>query len=312
MQQRLNEVIEKLGVAEKEIVEKKFYSKLIIWTRLVDEVEAGLTYIDDLSNKTQSFESIKSNLGNLVDQVAALSIGDDPSGVTTIQQSYSAFAQRDYEHLLDLKLLLRAATEDLTDIQSLKKINAEAVKRKTELEKAFSDYTSKQSENSTRTLAKYFDIRLKDLKSNNNKLTSVNSWNKNRGFWLKCLAAAVAVFILTAIILIKNDQFKGNEIQIVSIKLTVIAILYSQYHFATKNFHIYADLVARYEHLSVIAKTMTDFSAAAYEDDILRESVLSNASKTLFSDVTTGHQKNAEKESSVFENIINQTPKGKE
>ncbi len=57
MQERLKEVIESLGVAEKAVVEKNFWEKLTLWARLIDEVEAGLPFISDLNNTTRNYHN---------------------------------------------------------------------------------------------------------------------------------------------------------------------------------------------------------------------------------------------------------------
>ena len=101
----------------------------------------------------------------------------------------------------------------------------------------------------------------------------------------------------------------GYELQLTLAKVAIIAILYLQYHFAAKNYHIYADLVAKYEHLAVISETMTDFTAAAFDNEELNTVVYANAAKTLFSEVNTGHLKQISQEPSIIENFINQIPK---
>lgn len=309
MQDRLNQLVGELGVAEKEVIEKNYFEKLKLWARIIDEVESGMPFIEDISNSQSNFNQIKQQYEHILNSINGLNIAQDAGRVTQIQQYVNDFKQY-FNQLIDLKQKIQAVTEDKTDITALKKVNTEAKRRKDELEKSFSEYSQKQAENSTRTLAKYFEGRLKELKSGDNNLTNPDTWAKKRAIWLAVLIAAIVVLGAIYFWLISSKLIVGFEWQVLFLKLTLLAIFYLQYHFATKNYHIYADLVAKYEHLSVISKTMTDFSAAAYEDEILRESVLSNASKTLFADISTGHQKNAEKEANVFENIINQIPKG--
>jgi hypothetical protein len=308
MQDRLKELVAGLGALEQDLVEKKYLEKIMLWARLLDEVEAGLPYIEDISHSRENLNQCKQQFEHILNSLNGLDIAQDANRVTQIDQYVSGYRQY-FNILVELKQKLQAVTEDRTDLNALKRVNAEAKRRKAELEKSFSDYSQKQAENSTRTLAKYFDLRLKELKSDKNQLTNPEAWARKRAIWLTVLIVAIVVLGGAYFLLMSYDAIKGYEWQFLAIKLTVLAVLYLQYHFATKNYHIYADLVARYEHLSVISKTMTDFSAAAYEDEILRESVLSNASKTLFADINTGHQKSAEKEASIFENVINQIPK---
>lgn len=309
MQDKLSERIKALGTAEKDIVTTNHLGQLEMWARLLDEVGANLHVLDSIghsdSNYTQSKQQFETNILN---SLANLNLANDPNSYQNLKNNISGYRQY-FSLLVDMKTKILAINNDLTDLEAIKRANSEAKKRKDELEKSFSDYSQKQAEESTRTLAKYFEVRLKDLKHKDNMLTNPKYWANKRSQWLGILMFTVFALAALQFLMIRSELSLGYEWQILLLKVTVIAILYLQYHFATKNYHIYAELVAKYEHRNVISKTMTDFSEAAYQDQILREAVLSNASRTLFSDIDSGHQKNADKDSTVFENIINQIPK---
>lgn len=309
MQDRLNDAVNALGTAEKELVTNNLLQKLQLWARLLDEVGANVHLLEGLNNAESSYNQSLQQFEGILTSIANLNIANDSNSYQRLNDAVSNYRQY-YAQLVELKQKILAISNDLTDINALKKVVSDAKKQKTEFEKSFSENIQKQSKGSTRTLAKYFETRLEELKNPENKLTNPEAWAKQRNKWLWMLIGAIGILGILYCILIVNKWIAGYELPVLFLKIAVLAVIYLQYHFATKNYHIYADLVAKYEHLSVISKTMTDFSAAAYEDEILRESVLSNASKTLFADISTGHQKNAEKESSVFENIINQIPKG--
>ena len=309
MQDQLTERIKALGTAEREIVTNSHLAKLEVWARLLDEVGANLHLLEGINNSESHYNQSKQQFEQgVINRLSNLNLVDNPNSYQELKNSIANYDQY-FAQLLDLKAKVLAVNNDLTNLDAIKRANSEAKKRKDELDKSFSDYTQKQAEQSTRTLAKYFKVRLEDLKHKDNKLTNPAFWAKRRTQWLWALISAVLVLAILYFVMIQAKLFVGYEWQILVLKAAIIAIFYLQYHFATKNYHIYADLVAKYEHRSVISKTMTDFSAAAYEDEVLREAVLSNASKTLFSDIDSGHQKNADKDATVFENIINQIPK---
>jgi hypothetical protein len=309
MQDLLLERIKALGTAEKDIVTKNHLIQLETWARLLDEVGANLHVLAGFGNSEAQYNQARQQFEqSVLNYLNTLDLANDPNSYQNLKSQIANFEQY-FPQLVDMKTKILTINNDLTDLEAIKRANSEARKRKDELEKSFSEYTQKQAEESTRTLAKYFEARLKDLKRKDNTLTSPEFWAKRRTQWLGALIGAVFVLAILYFVMIQNKLFQGYEWQILILKAAVVAIFYLQYHFATKNYHIYADLVAKYEHRSVISKTMTDFSAAAYEDEILREAVLSNASKTLFSDIDSGHQKSTDKDGSVFENIINQIPR---
>lgn len=310
MQGQLIERINSLGTAEKDLVTNNLLPQIQTWARLLDEIEANIHLVAGLSHADTNYTQSKQQFEQtILKNIEDLNIASDSNSYNRLTEACRNYHQY-YGQLVDIKTKILAINNDLTDIDALKKVVADAKKQKSEFEKSFSENIEKQTKGSTRTLAKHFELRLKELKNKENKLTNPDVWAESRTKWLWGLIVTLAVFVLVYGSLINLKIIDGYEWQVLSLKLTVLATVYLQYHFATKNYHIYADLVARYEHLSVISKTMTDFSAAAYEDEVLRESVLSNASKTLFADISTGHLKNAEKEASIFENVINQIPKG--
>ncbi len=306
MQERLKEVIESLGVAEKAVVEKNFLEKLTLWARLIDEVEAGLPFISDLNNTTSNFNQCKNQYEQIINTISGMNIAQDASRVTQVQNYYDNFRQY-LAQLIDLKQKIQTLTEDTADITALKKVVADAKKQRVEFEKSFKENLEKQTTGSQRTLAEHFEKRLQELKSNDD--TNPHKWMEKRVFWMRVIAGVLMAMIIVYVLLISCGWIKGYELTVAIVKAALIALLYLQYHFATKNYHIYADLVARYEHLKVISKTMTDFTAASFDNPSLNEAVYANAAKTLFGELSTGHLKQQPGDSSIIENFINQIPK---
>lgn len=309
MQDRLNEQVNSLGTAEKKLVADNLMPRMQLWARLIDEIGAYEDLLAGLNNVKNGYDQARQQFEiDILNNIATVNIANDSNSYQRLVNACDNFRQY-YVFLVEAKTNILAIGNDLTDIESLKKVVSDAKKQRNEFEKSFTENIQKQTKGSTRTLAKYFEERLNQLKDKKNRLTNPDTWERRRTKWLWALIFAIGILGAIYLYMISNKLISGYEWQVLFLKVTVLTVFYLQYHFATKNYHIYADLVAKYEHLSVISKTMTDFSVAAYEDDILRESVLSNASKTLFGDINTGHQKSVDKEASVFENIINQIPK---
>lgn len=307
MQERLKQIIDSLGVAEKEVIEKNYLVKLQLWARILDEVEAGLPFIEDISNSTQNFNQCKQQFEQITNSIQGLNIAQDASRVTQIQQYVSNFKQY-FNQLVDLKQKIQAVTEDKTDVSALKRVVADAKKQRQEFEKSFQDSLEKQASGSQRVLAAHFKKRLEELKKDTS--TNPKDWLKKRNTWLFVLVAVIFVLAGFYTWLITIDSFKGFELSMLALKVAIVTAIYLQYHFATRNYHIYADMVARYEHLAVISETMTDFTAASFQNEELNTAVYTNAAKTLFGEINTGHTKQAAgNDSTLVENVINQLPK---
>lgn len=307
MQDRLKELINGLGTLEKELVEKKYLEKLSMWARLIDEVEVGLPFIEDISNSRSNFDQTKQQYEQIINSINGLDIAQDANRVSQIDQYYSSFKQH-FNQLVDLKLKIQAVTEDQTDINALKRVVADAKKQRTEFEKSFQESLEKQATGSQRVLASHFNTRLKEIKKDFN--TNPQEWLKKRNIWLGALIVTIAVLGIIYVLLISTGSIQGYELTMLAMKVAIVTVLYLQYHFATRNYHIYADMVAKYEHLAVISETMTDFTAASFQNEELNNAVYENAAKTLFSEINTGHTKQAAgSEPTLVENVINQLPR---
>ena len=309
-EKEFDEIVGSLGATEKSFIQERYYNEIKSWAVLIDQIYG---YADKFDNFSDNFKAEITNnvtaFDSLLTQIKTLNITEDPSGPEHVKSRYTSFKNGELTQLLQKKILLESYSLNVADIESLKKIISNAKTEASNFEKSFSESLKKQAEGSQRTLAKHFSARLQELKKGN--LTNPEKWLDKRKFWGWTLVAASLAMIVMYIIMIHYNWINGYEIQIALIKLVIISFVYAQYHFATKNYYVSSDLMHKYEHLTVISKTMTDFIAATFEDDVLKENVLSNASKTLFSELQTSYTKQDSKETSVFENIINQLPNNK-
>jgi len=307
MESQLSTILTGLGGPERSFIEDEYSTTLAKWAKLIDEIDISIISIDGVSNYKANFDQCKSQFQTILTYLGEIDIKNNPGRLTDLKNHFQEFKQSYFGTLLDIKKTIQAASSDESDVNALRKVLIDARKERLNFEKSFKENLQKQSSNSQRTLAAHFEQRLKDLKNNDN--TNPEKWIEKRNKWGWILVFVIGVFLIAYVILISSKLIAGYELVVAVSKLAIIALLYTQYHFATKNYHIYADLVAKYEHLAVISKTMTDFIAADFNDQSLREAVLSNASKTLFGELNTGHAKIDQKDVSVFENIINQLPK---
>lgn len=303
----LDEIISGLGATEKSFIQERYLTEIKTWAVLIDQING---YADRFDKFSDNFKSELTNnitaFDSLLAQIKVLNIAEDPSSPEHVKNRYTSFKNSEFSQLLQKKSLLETYSINVADIESLKKLITNAKTEASNFEKSFSESLKKQAEGSQRTLAKHFSTRLAELKKGD--LTNPQSWLRKRTFWGWVLVGAAGAMIGTYLTMIHNHWIDGYELQVALIKLVVISFVYAQYHFATKNYYVSSDMLHKYEHLAVISKTMTDFIAATFDDDILKENVLSNASKTLFSELQTSYTKQDSKETSVFENIINQLP----
>lgn len=306
MEDRIKKAINKLGVAERDVIERNSMgSKLITWARLLDEVRGNLDAVIELPSVQSAFDGANRYYENIMKEVESLDVSS--GGITNLKSHYDEFARSHLQSLLGIKQDIQALSSDTVNTQQLKKLIKDAKQAQLDFEKSFKENLEKQAGGSQKTLAVYFKRRLKELKTND--ATNPGKWMQKRSWWFAILLIVIAIFAVLLIVVFINGWLKDYIIQLTLIKAAAITVLYMQYHFAAKNYHIYADLVAKYEHLAVISETMTDFTAAEFGNEELNTVVYTNAARTLFSEVNTGHLKQVSSEPSVIENFINQIPK---
>ncbi len=306
-EKELEEIVGGLGATEQSFIKERYLPEIKNWAALIDQINGYADRFDDFSDNFRN--ELANNINafdELLAQVKVLNISEDPASPEHVRNRFNSF-KNEYQQLLSKKSLLESSIINIADIEGLKKVVANAKKEAANFEKSFTESLQKRARGSQRTLAKYFAERLKELRSDDQ--TNPEKWLEKRAFWGWILVLAAAFLIGCYVLFIHRGWIKGFEVQVGLLKLAILAFVYTQYHFATKNYYISSEIIAKYEHLTVISKTMTDFIAAAFEDEILKENVLSNASKTLFSDIKTGYTKQDSTETSLIENIINQIPK---
>lgn len=327
MQRELNNIYNSLGEKEKIAIDGEYKIKLDKLVIIIDQIDNYGDSLYDLSDAKitfrpkNSYNNVSKTYPEYFDQAKnAVSQQIFPkiqsfqfsTGTQPIENIVNEVFSEYYANLVAIKRDLIAINTDLSDIKQLEKTVSDAKTAQKNFQKSFKENLQKQTENSARTLATHFGTKLsflnKDAKTNE---TNPIYWLNKREFWLKILVIAIVVLVVIYILLIIFlDKFAEYAIQVAIAKITLLAILYTQYYFATKNYHIYADLSEQYSHLEIIAQTITDFTATLPEDATLKESIIGNASKTLFSELHTGHTKNSDpRESSMIENFINQIPK---
>lgn len=307
MEAKLGEIIAGLGSTERSHVAENYQAELENWAKMIDEINSYETLSVLPENKINDYNEQQRQFDTLLQRVKALNIAQNSDSIRNLQSYVDSFRRSYYYPMLEFRNLLRVSTLDVKDIEDLRKTIANAKKEQQNFEKSFQESLQKQTTNSTRTLAAHFQKRLEDIKTNDE--TSPRKWLRKRSIWLTSLLSSILVLSGLYIVLVVcfGDMAKEYGIQIIIAKAAIIALFYIQYHFATKNYHIYADLAVKYEHMVVVSRTMTDFVAIAIDDEKLRQAVLDTAAKTLFAEVSTGHLKER-RDSPTFENIINQLP----
>lgn len=308
MLEQVTSIIGDLGKSERSYVEDHFLSEIESWARIIDEIYSYNDMLDTFpDSKRSDLNTYKAQFEEILNQLRVLDITADPNSIQHLSNRVTQFRNSYYYPLFELLNMLRVNSLGVVEVNELKKTIARAKKEQENFQKSFEENLQKQASGSTKTLAKHFDARLKDLKATDE--TNPKTWLEKRHFWGKILGISLIVLMVVYILGINQHWFDGYEWQVAIVKLAFLALIYSQYHFSTKNYHIYADLVAQYEHMAVISKTVTDFIASAYDDSVLKENILSSSSKTLFSELKTGHSHGGNGDSPVLENIMNNWPK---
>lgn len=307
MEGRITKALDSLGVAEKDVVSRQGIGpKVTLWGRLLDEVRDSLDLVSELPRVQDYFNQANSYFENVITSIENLDVSN--GGISDVKSYYDEFSRSHLPNLLNIKQDIQALSTDSTNLATLRKLIKDAKLQQAEFEKSFKTNLEKQASGSQRVLATHFKKRLEELKASDE--TNPTKWLEKRNWWFVTLLSTIVTFAAVFLFIFNAKWFEGYELQLALMKLAVIAILYLQYHFAAKNYHIYADLLAKYEHLAVISETMTDFTAAAFDNEELNTVVYTNAAKTLFGEVNTGHLKQITQEPSMIENFINQIPKG--
>ncbi len=316
MQERLESTLIQLGSAERSLVEEQYGTDLRRWAEAFDQIYARPDMLAALGDASQTeFNNLLTDMEAIYSDISRLNMLENPTALEHVKNRMTGFKNAGFVRLLDLKNRLRAIDLDTSSVDAIRqlleeaKLQAQEYKNQNEENaKSFAENLKKQAKGSTRTLAQHFHDKLKAL--NADELTSPTKWQKKRIVWLRILVIAVVLLpIAYVVLLIVLPELQNYAIQIGIAKLTIVGLAYLQYNFAARNFHISADYIARYEQQEVIAKTLNDFIATASEDSVLKEHILSNATKTLFAEINTGHLKDRGQDGSMVENIINQWPK---
>jgi hypothetical protein len=317
MHEKLQLTLDTLGSAEKSLVEEQYGTDLRRWAQTFDQISSRLDVLATFGEPAQNdFQNLVSDMEAILADISKLNMLENPTALEHVKNRVVSFKNGAYSRLLDFKSRVQSAEIDTTNLDEIKKVLEDARhqaneyrKQIEENSKTFAENLQKQAKGSTRTLARHFNDKVKELATND--LTSPENWEGKRVFWLRVLiGAALLLPVVYVFVLIICPDLQKYAIQIGIAKLALLGLAYLQYNFATRNYHIAADHIAHYEQQEVIAKTLNDFIATASEDTVLKEHLLANATKTLFAEIKTGHLKERAKDGSMIENIINQWPKG--
>jgi hypothetical protein len=309
MQDKLQATLNDLGSAERGLVEDQYLNDLKRWAQIFDQVSARPDVLATFGEGQQNeFKGLIADMENVLAHIANLNMVERPTALHEARDRVDSFKNGSYTRLLDFKNRVQGVELDTLDLEAMKKVVEDAKIQAEDFKKSFASSLRKQARGSTKTLERHFNEKIRALKDG--QLTSPEVWQGKRNFWLWVLVGGATGLSLAYVwLMISWPDFPNYAIQIAVAKLVLLGLAYLQYNFSTRNYHISSDQIAHYEQQEVIARTLTDFTATATEDAVLKESILTNATKTLFAEIKTGHLKDRGKDGSVVENIINQIPK---
>ena len=139
---------------------------------------------------------------------------------------------------------------------------------------------------------------------------------ENIHFWYRKLKQALYyltfyIFLMSIVmgflILFAGDVYAKNSITILSFKLSIGAILYANYHFAQKNYRVYASLRNQYKHKLVNAKMLAGYMSVKDRDQALYQAMVDKVMGLLVQPVQDHNFKDSSEADSIARVVQNYT-----
>jgi hypothetical protein len=113
--------------------------------------------------------------------------------------------------------------------------------------------------------------------------------------------------VMGFLILFAGDVYAKNSITILSFKLSIGAILYANYHFAQKNYRVYASLRNQYKHKLVNAKMLAGYMSVKDRDQALYQAMVDKVMGLLVQPVQDHNFKDSSDADSIARVVQNYT-----
>ncbi len=291
---QLETVVGGLQQPEKEYIKANYLDDLSYWASLLDRAESLHSTVEKVSDNIP--------LDKLQRAI------DDFNGITRDIERFSIDHSNSVQHVknrvLDFKGLgrvvdvlefiniARATGDDTGQAAQLKALMEEAKLAEAQFRKSFHAELRKQQRGATRTLARHYEVRIKELMGNES--TNPELLLEARNKWMVILGIVI-VLLTGSYIWLRIVDFipQQDEAPLILAKVTLLFLISSHVYFKQRNFNIYSDLIARYKHMHIIASTITDFSGPDI-DQVLKEKLINSGVETMFTKIDTGHLKQSD------------------
>lgn len=134
---------------------------------------------------------------------------------------------------------------------------------------------------------------------------NIHFWYRKRKQALCYLA--MYVLVMGLLMVFAGDLYTKNNITILSFKLSIGAILYANYHFAQKNYRIYASLRNQYKHKLVNAKMLAGYMSVKDRDQVLYQAMVDKVMGLLVQPVQDHNFKDSSDADSIARVVQNYT-----
>ena len=138
---------------------------------------------------------------------------------------------------------------------------------------------------------------------------NIHFWYRKRKQALYYLTFYILLMsiVMGFLILFAGDVYAKNNITILSFKLSICAILYANYHFAQKNYRIYASLRNQYKHKLVNAKMLAGYMSVKDRDQALYQAMVDKVMGLLVQPVQDHNFKDSSDADSIARVVQNYT-----
>ncbi len=128
--------------------------------------------------------------------------------------------------------------------------------------------------------------------SGDNLFQLERKWELQRSFWLACLTVLFLAYILWIILFVPAASRDFQEVVVEKlIFLPLVLILSISFAFASRNYRIYANMLADYRHRQIVARILQNVILGNVfgEKDELKMELLREGAKAMFTLRTAGH-----------------------
>lgn len=138
---------------------------------------------------------------------------------------------------------------------------------------------------------------------------NIHFWYRKRKQALYHLTAYILIMVVVMglLMVFAGDLYTKNNITILSFKLSIGAILYANYHFAQKNYRIYASLRNQYKHKLVNAKMLAGYMSVKDRDQALYQAMVDKVMGLLVQPVQDHNFKDSSDADSIARVVQNYT-----